>query len=102
MDDFRDLFAEADATIREHLGDDIEIAGRLVRGYFSEPTTGSKLGKSKTLLTQPVIEIPDADAAAVQKGAVVTIKGRPNTYRVLGLPEPDGTGMSAVSLRRES
>lgn len=96
MTDFRKLAAEMDDTVFDILSDAATIEGRPVRGMFSAPWLAPQLGKLNTGIVEPQLVVRDADAAGVEKGAVVDVFGL--GYEVVSI-EPDGTGITALILR---
>jgi hypothetical protein len=97
MAHFRDvLVAEMDAAIFEELADDVEIDGAPARGMFSAPWLQPEIGRLKTGLIEPRLEVRDGDAAAVKVCSIVVFDG--HEYEVVSI-EPDGTGITTLVLR---
>lgn len=96
MDAFRGLVADMDTIIFDTLADDATIDGRPVRGMFAAPWLAPQIGRLNTGIVEPHLIVRDADAAGVEKGAVVMVIGQ--AYEVVAI-EPDGTGVAVLVLR---
>lgn len=99
---FRDLVASIDDTVFDTLADSGRVEGRLLRGMFSSPWLGPKMGRLNTGLREPRFTIRATDAAGIEPGQVVTIdlpaEDGGGEYDLVEL-EPDGTGLVALLLR---
>lgn len=99
---FRDLAERLDATVFSHLGDPASLNGRPVSGLFAAPWTQPRYGHNSTSLREPILMVRQTDAAGLEPGALVTINlpapdgGDYDFVR----PEPDGTGLSVLVLRK--
>lgn len=98
---FRDLVSSVDDTVFDTLADSGRVEGRPVKGMFSAPWLGPKMGRLNTGLREPRFTIRVADAAGVEPGQVVSIDlPAPDggEYDLVEL-EPDGSGLVALLLR---
>lgn len=98
---FRDLVSDIDDTVFDTLADSGRVEGRPVKGMFSAPWLGPKMGRLNTGLREPRFTIRVADAAGVEPGQVVSIDlPAPDggEYDLVEL-EPDGSGLVALLLR---
>ena len=98
---FRDLVSGVDDTVFDTLADSGRVEGRLLKGMFSAPWLGPKMGRLNTGLREPRFTIRVADAAGVEPGQVVSIDlPAPDggEYDLVEL-EPDGSGLVALLLR---
>lgn len=98
---FRELVAGIDGTVFDTLADSGRVEGRPVKGMFSAPWLGPKMGRLNTGLREPRFTIRVADAAGVEPGQVVSIDlPAPDggEYDLVEL-EPDGSGLVALLLR---
>lgn len=66
---------------------------------FDNPTSTSELGEAGFLASAPSVTVPtSALPVGFGEGAILTIKGA--EYLVAHEPEPDGEGVSVVTLER--
>ena len=96
MQDFRALGNELDASVFDALADQVDIAGRPVRGMFSSPWLAPQVGRLDTGLIEPQLIVRNLDAVDVARGTTLSFDGQ--TFEVVGI-EPDGTGVTALILR---
>lgn len=96
MGSFIDTFENLDAAILAAVGDDVEIEGRAVRGEFSAPFTGPKLGGQRTGLQEPSFAARSLDLEGIEVGQVLTFKKE--DYDIVRI-EP-GDGITTLVLRR--
>jgi hypothetical protein len=96
MSRFRKLVAAMDEAIFDTLSDNAVLDGRPVRGMFSAPWLQPQIGTLRTGIIEPFITVRDADAAGVERGAVVTFDNQ--DYEIVSV-EPDGTGVTRLVLR---
>lgn len=99
---FRELVAGIDGTVFDTLADSGRVEGRPVKGMFSAPWLGPKMGRLNTGLREPRFTIRVTDAAGIEPGQVVSIElpaeDGGGDYDLVEL-EPDGTGLVALLLR---
>ncbi|WP_017517045.1 head-tail joining protein [Pseudomonas nitroreducens] len=99
---FRELANRLDATVFSHLGDPASLNGRTVTGLFAAPWRQPTYGGHNTCLREPVLTVREADAEGLEQGALITLHlpapdgGDYDFVR----PEPDGTGLVVLVLRR--
>lgn len=92
-----DIFETFDAAILAAVGDDVEIEGRPVRGEFSAPFIGPKIGGQRTGLSEPEFAARSVDLAVVKVGEVLTFKTE--EYDIVRI-EP-GDGITTLVLRQK-
>ena len=99
---FRDLVSSVDDTVFDTLADSGRVEGQPLKGMFSAPWLGPKVGRLNTGLREPRFTIRVAEAAGIEPGQVVTIElpaeDGGGDYDLVEL-EPDGTGLVALLLR---
>lgn len=98
---FRDLVSSVDDTVFDTLADSGRVEGQPLKGMFSAPWLGPKVGRLNTGLREPRFTIRVADAAGIEPGQVVSIDlPAPDggEYDLVEL-EPDGSGLVALLLR---
>ncbi|MFJ3259849.1 hypothetical protein ACIPK7_06305 [Pseudomonas sp. NPDC086581] len=99
---FHDLAQRLDNAVYAHLGDSAVLEGRPVSGLFAAPWLEPRYGRHPTGLREPILQVRQADAAGLEPGALVTIHlpapdgGDYDFVR----PEPDGTGLVVLVLRK--
>lgn len=99
---FRDLANRLDATVFSHLGDPASLNGRPVTGLFAAPWRQPTYGGHNTNLREPNLTVREADTAGLELGALVTLHLPPpdgGDYDLVR-PEPDGTGLLVLVLRK--
>ena len=96
MVSFVDNFEALDTAILAAVGDDVEIEGRPVRGEFSAPYIGPKIGGQRTGLNEPSFAARSVDIALVKVGEILRFKN--TDYKIVQI-EP-GDGITTLVLRR--
>lgn len=87
------LMAEFSIPVTIHL----ETGDRQASGIFDNPASLSKIsGGGFVADSEPELHLQDKDAQGIKTRHVVTISGK--QWMVLSPPEPDGTGMTKLTL----
>ena len=97
MPDFKQTFAQNDASIIAALGDDALLDGQPVRGLFDAPWLQQQLGGLNTSIQEPQFTGRSVDLSAAANGSVLRVNG--SDYEVMPPIEPDGSGMTTLYLR---
>lgn len=90
------LFAEFSTTVTLHLDEDTEV-----EGIFDNPyTVGSMKNGGSFRDSAPELFLMDDEAVGVEKDLFITISNV--KWQVVKMPEPDGTGLTKVTLGHTS
>lgn len=78
--------------------DEVVLAGRTVNAIFD--ATAERVQDGMVTGVGPELTLATADCADVARGTTAVVRG--HTYQVSQPPEPDGTGVTVLQLRKAS
>ncbi|EPJ0793282.1 TPA: hypothetical protein I7181_18210 [Vibrio vulnificus] len=101
MNNWSDAVAEMDAALMAEFSIPVIIhsstGDRQVNGIFDNPASLSKVsGGGFVSDTEPELHLQDKDAKGLKTRDIITIAGK--QWMVVNPPEPDGTGMTKLTL----
>jgi hypothetical protein len=92
------MFTEDLSVFFAEFGDDAQLAGQPVRGYYSDAYSHAQLGYLSVSGAAASFELPTAAVPAEPIGAAIHIAGK-GAFSVQE-HRPDGSGISALILER--
>ena len=94
---FAKFEAVANAAVLNHLANvQVAIDGRLVPGLFRNPSSMAELGGGMATAS-PTVVLASGAVMAEPEGSAITVAGVPY---VIGASDPDGTGLTTLTLER--